>query len=91
MVFSGLTLWYLIQVHKYSYKWSLAIAGHQCDQLVLNSLDTALDLFSQSALCYLINDRLIHRFAAFFSFFDHIFTDLLSADIYKWSQMSQCK
>ena len=35
------------------------LAGHQCDKLILDRLDTALDFFSDTRLCDLVDDCLI--------------------------------
>ena len=57
----------------------------------MNRLNSASYLFPKSALCHLIDDSLIHAFAAFLSLCDDISSDLLPADIHKRRQMCQCK
>ena len=79
----------LIQVHVHGDKRSLAVAGHQGDQLILDGLDTALDLLRQAELDDLVDDLVDHRLTAGLPLFRHLFADLPAADVDKGSQMRQ--
>ena len=90
-VVSGLPFRHFVQVHEHRYKRRLSVTGHQRDQLVLDRLDTAFDLVFQALLRHLPDDLFIQGLSTLFSFSNHVFLDLLTADIYKRRQMRQCK
>src|SRR5699024_12853558 len=52
---------------------------------------TAFDLVFQALLRHLPDDLFIQGLSTLFSFSNHVFLDLLTADIYKRRQMRQCK
>ena len=79
----------LIQVHVHGDKRSLSVAGHQRDELILDGLDSALDLLRQTELDNLVDDFIDHGLAAGFPLFDDLFADLLTAHIDERSQMCQ--
>ena len=80
-IITGTSLRNLVQIHENSHKRSLSVTGHKSDQLILDGLDTALDLVLQSALGNLADDLLVHRLTAFLTLLDHFIADLLTADI----------
>ena len=90
-VISGPSLWNLVQIHKYRDKRCLSVTGHQGDKLVLDCLDTALNLLAQTALGHAVDDILIQCLAAFGALCDHVFAQLLTADVHKRCQMRQSK
>jgi len=49
-ILSSLSFRNFIQIHEHGHKGSLTVTGHERNQLVLNGLDTAPNLFLQSAL-----------------------------------------
>ena len=88
-VITGASLRNFIKIHENRYKWCLSVTGHKSDQLVLDRLDTTLDLILQSAFRYLLDDLIIKRLTASLTFLDYLVTDLLAADVYKRSQMGE--
>ena len=88
-VISRLSLRNLIEVHENSYKRSLTITGHQRDQLVLDRLNSALDLLSQTSLDNLIDNRLIEGLSTLLALLNHVLAQFLTADIHKRRKMSQ--
>ena len=88
-IFPGLSVRHFIQVHEHGDKRSLAVAGHEGDQLVLNGLDTGFDFFLQTAFGDLADDFLIHGFAGFLPFGDDFTDNLLTGNINEGSQMRQ--
>ena len=73
---------------EYSPATKLAVFNHDV-KLVLDRLDTTLDLILQSAFRYLLDDLIIKRLTASLTFLDYLVTDLLAADVYKRSQMGE--
>ena len=80
---------HLIQVHVHGDKGSLAVAGHQGNELILDSLDSALDLLGQTELDDLVDDLVDHRLAAGFALFHNLLADLPAAHINEGSQVRQ--
>ena len=50
-----LRIGYLVEVHEYCDKRCLSVCSHECDDLILNHLHTAVDFFLDTKLCYLID------------------------------------
>ena len=65
--------------------------GETIDKLVLDCLNSAFYLFSQTAVCQFVNDCLIQTLPTCFTFRDNNITDFLTTDIHKWCKMCQCK
>ena len=88
-VISGLSLRHLIEVHEHGHEGSLAVTGHEGDELILNGLDTALDLLGKPALHHLVNDGLVQGLTALCPLLDDLLPDLLPGHIHKGCQMRQ--
>ena len=88
-VISRLSLRNLIEVHENGYKRSLTITGHQRDQLVLDRLNSALDLLSQTSLDNLIDNRLIEGLSTLLALLNHVLAQFLTADVHERRKMSQ--
>ena len=79
----------LVQVHKDRDERSLAVGGHQGDDLILDGLHTALDLLAQ-ALLHDLGDLLLAGVnAQLFHLGLDVAADLLAADIDKGGQVGQ--
>ena len=68
-----LTLRHLIQIHEHGNKRCLSVTGHQCNQLILNRLDSVLYLFFQAVLRYLTDNLLIQWFACLLALLNDAF------------------
>ena len=90
-ILAGTSVRNFVQVHEHGDEWSLAVAGHEGDQLVLDGLDARFDFFLQTTLHDLFDDGFVHGFTGFLAFSDDFLLDLLAADIYEWSQVRQCE
>ena len=90
-ILAGTSVRNFVQVHEHGDEWSLAVAGHEGDQLVLDGLDAGFDFFLQTTLHDLFDDGFVHGFTGFLAFSDDFLLDLLAADIYEWSQVRQCE
>ena len=86
-VIAGLPLGNLSQIHEHGYKRRLSVTGHEGDQLVLDSLDSAGNLVLELFLRDSLNNARIQRFSQLLAEIDGILPDLFAADLYKRSQM----
>ena len=90
-VVSGLSVRHLIEVHEHCDKGGLTVAGHQCNQLVLDRLHAGTDLFSESSVDDLRDDLLIHALTGLFSLLDDLFGQLLSGDVDERCEVGECE
>ena len=88
-VITELSFRYLIQIHKYRDKRCLAIRCHQRNHLILDHLDTTVDLFLDTHLCDLINHLIGRLNSGLGKFLADDLAELLTAYLHKRSQM--CK
>ena len=84
---SRLSFRYLVQIHKYSNKWSLSIRCHQCDDLILDHLHTTVDFFFYTQLCYFVDFFFVKIQSDCLEFPAHLYTEFFTADLYKWCKM----
>ena len=89
-VISCRTFFYLIKIHEYGNKRSLSICSHQCDNLILNNLNSLLNLFSYTHFCDFIYLLLIKFHSFYFELCPNVTTILLTADFDKGNQMGKC-
>ena len=82
---------HFVQVHEHGDERSLAVAGHQCNQLILNRLDSVPDFLMQPHLRNLINNRILAAFPAGGALLHYLPADFPAADIDKRCQMRQRK
>ena len=80
-IVTGAAFRYFIKIHEHGDERSLAVTGHQSNELVLDCLNTALDLFMETGFNNFGNDFIIHGFAGQLPFFDDFLFDFLTADI----------
>ena len=79
----------LVEVHEHGDEGGLSVGGHQGDHLVLDGLDTAADLFSQTILDHLGNGFLAGLNAEDLHFIFHGFADLFPADLDEGGQVGK--
>ncbi len=88
-VISCLPLRHLIEVHEHGHEGGLSVTGHEGNELVLDGLDTALDLFRQAAFRHLVNDGFIQRLTALLPLLDDLLPDLLPGNVHEGREMRQ--
>ena len=90
-IVTGAAFRYFIKIHEHGDERSLAVTGHQSNELVLDCLNTALNLFMETGFNNFGNDFIIHGFAGQLPFFDDFLFDFLTADIDKGRKMGKRK
>ena len=88
-ILSCLTFRYLINIHKYCNKRCLSICCHKRDNLILNYLNTTVNLFLYTLFCDKIDLLLCYRDSCFFHLLANHTTEFLTADLYKRCKMCQ--
>ena len=84
-----LRIGYLVEVHEYCDKRCLSVCSHECDDLILNHLHTAVDFFLDTEFCDLVDFFFIQIKSNALKLLAHLLSELFTADLYKWCQM--CK
>ena len=79
----------LAQIHEHGDEGSLTVGGQKGDHLILDGLDAALDLLPQTLFGDAGDDLVGDVHTGVRHFGDHVFADLLPADLYKGGQMGQ--
>ena len=85
----GLSLRHFIQIHEYCDKRRLSVCGHKCNDLILDHLHTAVNLFLNPKLCNLVDLLFIQFQPDRLKLLPHLCTELFTADLYKRSQVGQ--
>ena len=80
-----------IEIHKYCHKWSLSIGCHKRDHLILDHLNSAVDLLFDTHLSDLVYHLFCRLDTGSCQLLADSLTELLTAHIHKWCQMCQSK